>query len=142
MPRKPKKPPKQISFGIRPAPKVSRFATYVLGLNSTTWANSEVWVSVHSSNVSAIHYYKKMAFYKPPVVVSRYHQIDPHAGTVPTAQSLTRATGQLFVMFNSGIIYRYDDVPQIVAENMYNCTSLGAYVHQYLKGKYNASVIK
>lgn len=43
---------------------------------------------------------------------------------------------RLFVMFNGGSVYIYSEVDSGTARDMFNCSSMGKFVHYRLKGKY------
>lgn len=43
---------------------------------------------------------------------------------------------RLHVGFKSGAIYIYHAVPPQIARDFFNCSSMGKYVDQKLKGKY------
>ena len=42
----------------------------------------------------------------------------------------------LYVRFKGGSTYCYRQVPEQVAKDMFNCSSMGRFVHQRLKGEY------
>lgn len=43
----------------------------------------------------------------------------------------------LYVKFNTGSTYRYDDVPVEVYEGLINAASVGQYLNQNIKGVYS-----
>lgn len=43
---------------------------------------------------------------------------------------------RLYVMFKSGDVYLYGEVDSSTARDMFNCSSMGQFVHRRLKGKY------
>lgn len=45
---------------------------------------------------------------------------------------------RLHVAFRGGQTWRYEQVPEGVARLMFNCSSMGAFVSRYLKGKFLA----
>lgn len=48
----------------------------------------------------------------------------------------------LFIRFNSGITYRYENVPNIVYELMIEAESVGKFFHHHIKGKFPYSKVE
>ncbi len=47
-----------------------------------------------------------------------------------------KSDNRLFVQFSGGSVYYYLGVPIRVAVNFFNASSLGKYLHHFIKGKY------
>jgi hypothetical protein len=43
---------------------------------------------------------------------------------------------ELYVKFKGGAVYPYSGVHEVKAAMMYNCSSMGRFVHQYLKNRH------
>ncbi len=52
-----------------------------------------------------------------------------------------KTTSQLFVQFDSGRTWRYDQVPRSVAMMMFWVNSPGVFTHRVLKGKYSSTEV-
>lgn len=46
-------------------------------------------------------------------------------------------TSTLGILFNSGLLYYYSDVPKTVYEELLNAGSVGRYFNQNIRGVYN-----
>lgn len=57
-------------------------------------------------------------------------------------QSVGYAAGSLFVRFNSGTLWRYDEVPNTIFQAMKSAPSVGSYFFKNVKGKFKAEVVR
>ena len=42
----------------------------------------------------------------------------------------------LYLLFNSGITYRYENVPEHLYLSLVSASSVGSFFHKYVKGQY------
>lgn len=55
--------------------------------------------------------------------------------------SIGYENGLLHILFNSGGLYSYHDVPQSVYQGLMSATSQGRYFRANIKGQYNDTLI-
>lgn len=102
-----------IIFGIRPAPRVGYILTAAFGL----FVNTDVHGRVKYGSTLWAERNQWTGVISSNVAAIRYD----------------RENGVLYVMFTSGRIYSYTNMDQSKAELMYNCSSMGKFVHYYLR---------
>lgn len=67
---------------------------------------------------------------------------------IPVNSSMLQAVGYdsvnnaLFVQFNGGKIYRYDDVPEAEFANLRASESIGKYLNGVIKPNYTATLVQ
>ena len=42
----------------------------------------------------------------------------------------------LYLLFNSGVTYRYENVPEHLYHSLVSASSVGSFFHKYVKGQY------
>lgn len=65
----------------------------------------------------------------------------PDPGSNIEAHEYSPETGHLTVTFKGGRKYRYEDVPQDIADGMKGAQSKGSYMHASVIGKFTATKI-
>jgi hypothetical protein len=60
----------------------------------------------------------------------------PVASSTVVSLGFDPATSTLEVEFTSGFIYRYYDVPELVARRLMKAPSLGAHLNQHIRDHY------
>lgn len=65
---------------------------------------------------------------------------------IPVQSSMLQAVGHdgtnLFVRFNNGKLYRYDEVPPHQYQAMREADSIGRYLNVYIKPHFTASLVE